>query len=246
MNKLTLLFLLFSSLALAEDITVILDPIEKVEFFPGVIEEIETIPFRLGERFKKGDLLLEMKNRVYEAGLNKTFSALKFAEEDLKIKESLYKDKLISTLELMQTELNLSTALSNFAEATRNYQLTQIHAPFDGKIGFVYVREHERPSPQKAMLEIFNDKKILAKFLIPATLLPEFYLGQTLPIYVKDINRTFFATLTRMGGEINPVSLTVNMEALIDNSDRILIPGMASHFIIETKEEKAAQGVIKD
>jgi membrane fusion protein, multidrug efflux system len=210
--------------------TVILDPMEKVEVFPEIFEEIETIPFRMGQSFKKGDLLLRMKNQFYASQLEKTIKALEFAEEDLKIKESLHKDKLISTLELLQTELNLATAKSNLDEAARNYQWTIVIAPFDGKIGAIHVREHERPVRQKSMMNIFNDHKIIAKFLIPAYLLPKFHIGQILPIYIRDRHKSFPARLIRLGGEINPVSLKVNVEAEIDNPDGAIIPGMSSFF----------------
>lgn len=208
--------------------TVILDPIEKVEVFPEIFEEIETIPFKLGQSFKKGDLLLKMKNDFHTSQLERTIKALEYAEEDLKIKESLYKDKLISTLELLQTELNLAISKSNLEEATRNYQWTIVFAPFDGKIGAIYVREYERPLRQKPMMSIFNDHKIIAKFLIPADLLPLFYIGQSFPIYIRDLQKSFPAKLIRIGGEINPVSLKVNLEAEIDNPEHVIIPGMSS------------------
>lgn len=214
-------------------VNVILEPIEKVEVFPEIFEEVEKIPFRLGQSFKKGDVLLKMKNDYYLAQVKKTFKAVEFAQEDIKIKESLYKDKLISTLELLQTELKLEEARSNLEEAMRNYNATLIIAPFDGKIGAIHVSEFERPVRQKAMMLIFNDKNIIAKFIIPAHLLSKFKLGQTIPIYVKELDKTIDSKLIHIGAEINPISFTVNLEAEIDNENGELIPGMASFLEIK-------------
>lgn len=213
-------------------ITVILDPFQKVEIYPEIFEEIESIPFKLGQSFKKGDILLKMKNRFYETQMQKALKGVEYAKEDLKIKESLYKDKLISTLEILQTEFNLATAKNSLEEANKAYQSTVIIAPFNGKIGAIHVTEYERPVRVKSMMDIFDDSKIIAKFIIPAYLLPHFSIGQTIPIFIKDLNETFSAKLIRIGAEINPVSLTVNLEAEIDNENGIIIPGMASSFEI--------------
>lgn len=228
------IFLLLPFLAFSEEmITVILDPVESVEVYPEVIEEVEETPFKLGQSFKEGDILLKMKNQPYLSQLDKAKAGLDFAAEDLKIKESLHKDKLISTLELLQTELNLAIAQSAFDEAYRNYMLTMVIAPFDGKIGYISVNKYERPVRQKVMMRIFNDKTITAKFLINSHLLPRFQLGQSLPVYVQDLRQSFQANLTNIGCEINPVSSKVKMEAEIDNSDGVIIPGMASYLLLE-------------
>lgn len=238
MRVISLFFLLLPFLGFAEElpqamITVILDPVESVEVYPEVYEEVEIIPFKLGDSFNEGDLLLKMKNQAYISQLEKAKAGLDFATEDLKIKQSLYKDKLISTLELLQAELNLATAQSAFDDAYRNYMLTMIRAPFDGKIGYVSVKKYERPIRQKAMMRIFNDKTITAKFLIPSRLLSRFQLDQSILVYVRDLGRSFPAKLTNIGSEINPVSLKVNVEAEIDNSSGIIIPGMASYLLVQ-------------
>ncbi|MCE2982424.1 MAG: efflux RND transporter periplasmic adaptor subunit [Parachlamydia sp.] len=236
--KMLLVILSMSALLRAEEpqrvpVTVILDPLERVEIFPEIFEEIEKIPYRLGESFRKGDLLLKMKNQFYISQRQKALKGLEFAKENLKIQESLYKDKLISTLEIIKAEGDLATAQNNLDEATRNLDATIVIAPFDGKIGLISVREYERPVRQKSMMQIFNDRVILAKFFIPAHLLPRFSIGQTLPIFVKDLQKKFPAKVTRIGAEINPVSLTVNLEAEIENWDGSLIPGMSSYLEIE-------------
>lgn len=220
-------------------IPVILDPLESVEIYPQLFEEIEEIPFHLGQSFKKGDLLLRMRNQFYKTQLEKTKVALEFAEEDLKIKESLFKDKLISNLDMIQARMNLATAESNLAETARLYNQSFVLAPFDGKIGSIQVRKYERPIPQKSMMSIFNARTIIAKFLISAHLLSQFQIDQTIPITIVDLNQTIPAKLIRIGREINPVSLKVHMEAEIDNFDGAIIPGMASFIRLEdsTREE---------
>lgn len=227
-------------------VLVILEPYHRVEIYPEITEEIEQIPFKLGESFKKGDLLLKMKNQLYISQLAKALKGVEYAKEDLRIKESLYKSTLISTLELFQSQYNVTTAEAVAAEAERNFQMSFVLAPFDGKVGAVHIREFERPIRQKSMLEIFNDRIMIAKFIIPSNLLHHFSIGQMIPVFVKDINKTIPAKLIRIGAEINPVSWTVTLEAEIYNFDGMLMPGMASFFEISPAQLQHSKLVKKE
>jgi membrane fusion protein, multidrug efflux system len=231
-----MIFLILSHASLAAEemlsepltIPVILDAHERVLVYPALFEEIESIPFKLGQHFKKGDVLLKMRNALYKSQLEKAYLATDVAIEDLRVKKSLQEDNLISLLELLQSKANLAAASALKEEALRNFQATRILAPFDGKIGGIFTRVNERP-----LMEIFNDKKIIAKLIIPSTLLTRFQIGQIIPIYVKDLERSFAAKIIRIGAEINPVSGTVDMEAELDNQDQSLMIGMPSFLTIE-------------
>jgi len=214
-------------------IPVILDASERAEIFPEISETVESIPFKLGQRFKKGDILLKMKNYVYRSLLDKAILGIDYAKEDLRVKESLRESNLISQLELMQSKFNLATAQAQKDEASKNYKATMVIAPFDGRIGALHIREYERPVPQKSMLEIFNDRKIIARMIIPSSYLPQFAIGQKIRIYVRDLGRKVGARVKHIGAEINPVSGTVNLEAEIDNSDGTLVIGMVSFLTLD-------------
>jgi RND family efflux transporter MFP subunit len=219
-------------------IPVILDAYERIEIFPEVFEEVESVPFKLGQHFKKGDLLIRMKNFAYKSQVDKALAGVDYAVEDLRVKESLRQSNLISLLDLMQAKFNLATAITQRDEALRNYQATVIFAPFDGRVGALRIREYERPSRQKSMMEIFNDRKIIARMIIPSSLLPQFGIGQKIRIVIRDLNETVTARVTRVGAEINPVSGTINVEAEIDNLDGRLIPGMVSFVTVEPMNDE--------
>lgn len=220
------------------EIPVILDAYERAEIYPEVIEVVEHIPFRLGERFKKGDLLIQLKNNYFKSQVEKTISGVEYAAEDVRVKESLRKSNLISLLELMQSKYNLATAQAQKDEALKNYYATVIIAPFDGTVGAVRVREYERPIPQRPMMDIFNDRIIIAKLIIPSAYLSYFSIGDEIPIYIKDLGRTVEARVQRIGTEINPVSGTVNLEAEIDNFEGDILIGMISHFTLKVRNNE--------
>lgn len=217
-------------------IPVILDASERAEIYPIIFDEVLEIPYRLGQSFKQGDLLLRMRNDVYKAEYQKAKHAVDLATEDLRVKESLQASNLISVLELLQSRASLSMANAQMAEALRNYKSTLIIAPFDGKIATIHTRLYERPLQQRSMLEIFNDKVLIARLIIPASSLSRFFIGQEVPIFVKDVNKTVTAKIIHIGAEINPVSNTVNIEGEIDNADGGLMMGMVSFLNLDKEQ----------
>ncbi|MFQ5729701.1 MAG: efflux RND transporter periplasmic adaptor subunit [Waddliaceae bacterium] len=207
---------------------VILEPLERTEIYPEVNARIEVIKVKMGDSFKEEELLLRMENKVYYAQVEKTKKAIEKATEDLSVKKNLYEDGLISYLELLESEANFAEAEADYEIAHKNLTSTIIIAPYDGKVATVYARLHEIPPKEKPMIEILNDRTLLARFIIPATYLTKLKKGNPVFIYIKDLDQILPATIARVGAEINPVSYTINVEAEVDNSQGKLASGMAS------------------
>ena len=227
---------------------VILEPIERTDVYPEINARIKAINVKMGDSFQTDDLLLRMENKVYYAQVEKTEKAVEKTKEDLSVKKSLYEKKLISYLELVGAEASLAEAEADYAIAHKNLISTIIIAPYSGKVAAVNARQYEIPPKDKPMLELINDKVLLAKFIVPASLQNNFKKGDTVYIYVKDLNKAFPATIARVGAEINPVSYTINVEAEIDNSKGDLTTGMASVVSLDkaAPSPSPAEGTIEE
>lgn len=206
----------------------LLEPESRTEFYPEVIARITAIPFKMGDRFNEGDLLVGMQNKVYEAQRFKAEKLLAKAERDLEVKQELYRKKLISLLDVKEAEANLASAEAERQTAEQNLSATQVRAPYAGRVATVHARVFEIPPKDKPLLAIINDNCLLAKFIVPAELLPRLKIGRIAYIYVEDLHWVFEARVQRIGAEVNPVSNTINVEAVLDNRHHTLISGMAS------------------
>ncbi len=147
--------------------------------------EIEKIMFKKGERVKKGDLIIKLKNdeqfarlKLAEANLKAGIAQLKQTklrssniQKSLERAEKLFSEKIVSESNLDQTKtesqvmqeaLNISEANilqleSQMRIAKSLYENTFIRAPFDGIISDLYVEIGEYLVPGTPVYDLFKD-----------------------------------------------------------------------------------------
>lgn len=150
--------------------------------------EIERIFFKKGDRVKKGDLIIKLKN-------DEQFARLKLAEANLKAgiaqlrqtrlksssiqrslerAEKLFADRIVSESnvdqartesQVMQEALNISEANilqleSQLRIAKSIYENTLIRAPFDGVISDLFVETGEYLVPGTPIYDLFSDERV--------------------------------------------------------------------------------------
>ncbi len=148
--------------------------------------EIEKIMFKKGERVKKGDLIIKLKNdeqfarlKLAEANLKAGIAQLKQTrirssniQKSLERAERLFADKIVSESNLEQTKtesqvmqeaLNISEANilqleSQMRIAKSLYDNTFIRAPFDGVVSDIYVEIGEYLVPGTPIYDLFSDE----------------------------------------------------------------------------------------
>ena len=196
---------------------VVLEPLERTEVYPEVYTRVVEINKKLGDSFKKGDLILQMDNEVFKAVLEKAVQARLKAEKELQVKSSLFQEKLVSELELKDAELALASAKADESLAKKNLESAAVVADYSGKVATIYVRLWEVPQRDKPMIELVDDSKLVAKLFVPSDRLQQVAPGNVIYIYVKELGEITQATITRTGAVINPASSTVKIEAEIDN-----------------------------
>lgn len=148
--------------------------------------EIERILFKKGERVKKGELIIKLRNdeqfarlKLAEANLKAGIAQLKQTklrsstlQKSLERAEKLFSEKIVSESNLEQTRtesqvmqeaLNISEANILQLEAQLRiarslYENTFIRAPFDGVISDIYVEIGEYLVPGTPVYDIFSDE----------------------------------------------------------------------------------------
>ncbi|MCX7943924.1 MAG: efflux RND transporter periplasmic adaptor subunit [Deltaproteobacteria bacterium] len=149
--------------------------------------EIEKIMFKKGDRVKKGDIIIKLKNdeqyarlKLAEANLKAGIAQLRqtkirssTVQKSLERAERLFSEKIVSESSLEQTKtesqvmqeaLNVSEANilqleSQLRIARSIYDNTFIKAPFDGILSEIYVEIGEYLVPGTPIYDLFNDDR---------------------------------------------------------------------------------------
>ena len=204
----------------SETYQVVLDPRHKTKLFAEIKYPVTKIMKKIGESFQEGELLIQLEDSVTQGNYNKASAATEKAKAELEATKQLYKDGLSSFFELKEAEANVSSAKAELILAEKNLRASEIRAPYAGVVTSLDIEEHELPQTGKELMQIIDDEVLIAKLLIPSSLLPKIAIGQPITIHIFDLNKTVSAKISRIGGMIDPSSSTIRIEAEIDNDNR--------------------------
>lgn len=209
----------------------VLQPLKKIQLYAEIYAPIQTINYRMGDSFKKGAILIELKNDKYVAQYEKAKSFLEKATSELEATKELYNDYIASFFELKETEAKAAEAKSDLVLAKDELDSTIIRAPFDGKVVSLFAEEKEMPPANKQLIEIIDDHILVAKLLFRVEDLDKIYIG--MPIKIKINKKIVIGKITRIGALIDPSSSTIRVEAEINNQNGSLKAGTVGTATIE-------------
>lgn len=216
---------------------VTLEPLHQTTLTAEITSPIAKINKKLGESFKKGEILVQFEDLLFRSNLKKYEAVLERAKTELSSKKQLFADNIMSLFELKEAETNVAIAEADLSLAQKNMNATTIKAPYDGKVVSVDLQEFEVAQTTSKIMEIVDDTMLVARFLVPSSLLPSLKIGMAFRIELNETDETLNVTLSRIGSIIDPSSRTIKLEADIDNSASKLTSGMTGRAIMPVGEQ---------
>lgn len=218
---------------------VVLDPRQSTTISAQINSSVMEIPKEMGDPFHPGDTLIKLDNAVFRATHKKAQFLLERAQEQLSAKKQLFEDNVASAFELKNAQAEAASAEADFITAAEQLNHCLIKAPYAGHVENLLINEHEVIQPGQPLLEIVNDKTLLAKLLIPSYYFDKITLGETLEIQLKETNSSVEAIVTHIGAVIDPASSMMKVFAEVDNRNGQLRAGMTGTTNLEKhKSEK--------
>jgi RND family efflux transporter MFP subunit len=183
------------------------------------------IPYRNGESFAKGAVLIE-----YDCDLIKTQKDKIDAElVGVKIKADSYEEmvKLNSMGELDATlarsEAKKKEAELKMAEIT--VSKCQVKAPYDGKVLKTIVREYEYVGEQKELMEIVGTKNLEVSIILPSKMITSVSIGQKVSFVADETGTRAEGNVVGISPSADPVSQTFRVRASLNSFGKHLLPG---------------------
>ena len=154
----------------AAEIQTVLLPFQEAIISARVDSVLLRNRFKIGEKFQRGDVLLELDAQKYLVILERSKGKLKFSEIDLKDKRELQAKHISSEWELKKSEFDYAMAKADYDEALLNFFCCEIKAPFNGKIAELMTREYETVRNGQPLCRIIADHQLLAVMNVPIRL----------------------------------------------------------------------------
>ncbi|MCF8358932.1 MAG: efflux RND transporter periplasmic adaptor subunit [Prolixibacteraceae bacterium] len=200
---------------------------EELYMAPASPGRVKKVRVEIGDRVKKGDLLIEMD----ETQLSQAKIQLAQLEVDFERMKTLRESNSISAQQYDQVKTQLDVTRSNVEYLKEN---TKLYAPFNGVITGKYFEDGElysgAPNTQagKAAVVVIQQIEVLKALIdVSEKYYPLIEEGNLIDVFTGTYpDQTFPGKIERIYPTIDPLTRTFEIEVKIPNSSRKLRPGM--------------------
>ena len=191
---------------------------------PGVVKQIA---FESGARVQAGDVLVQLDTATDQAQLDVLRAQRDLAKAELDRQRALLKRRTTSQAEFDAAESNYRQVLASIANQQAVIAKKTIKAPFAGEVGIRKVDLGSFVNTGTAVVSLQQIDPLRLRFSLPEQQLPQVAVGQTVHTRVDAFaDRRFTGTITAIEPAVTAATRTVQVEARVDNRERLLRPGM--------------------
>ncbi|MEC7702591.1 MAG: efflux RND transporter periplasmic adaptor subunit [Pseudomonadota bacterium] len=235
--------------------------VDHADIRPQVSGRITEIHFKDGQHVEKGDVLMVIDPRPYQARLNQAKASLQAAKTQANLAEKEYQRavKLINTDAISQSMLDERTnnresaaaavkgaeAAVESAEIDLDY--AHVKAPISGKISRAEITEGnlvQAGGNAPVLTSIVADDKVYVDFEVDERTYIESVKStqnkdvSIIPVRVKTLGAEseYQGTVHSFDNHIDTASGTVRARAIFDNKDGVLLPGMSVSVLMGTAD----------
>ncbi|MBS0350741.1 MAG: efflux RND transporter periplasmic adaptor subunit [Proteobacteria bacterium] len=189
--------------------------------------QVVKVAFQSGQDVKKGNLLVQLDDRLDRQNLQTQMAQLNFVQQDYNRKKALAQQKVISPSELDKANTDLRQAQSVVAAAQLSIAFKQIRAPFNGRLGISQVNVGQYISPGVPLVTIQQMDPLFVDFSLPEQQLRLVYNNQPVEVRVDEFpHQRFPGKISAINSRSDPTTHTIGVRAEIPNPDTKLYPGL--------------------
>lgn len=200
---------------------------ESVALTTNVTETVSTINFDDGQQVKKGDILVVLEKSEEEAELKAARAVLDERRAAFERASDLEKKQAMSTAMLKEREALLKQSEGNIEAIQARIANRVIKAPFDGVLGLRNISPGALLRPGDLITTIDDLDPIKVDFQVPSVFLQELRIGLPVKGTVQALgNRVFQGKINMISSQVDPVTRTLTVRALLANPNGALRPGL--------------------
>jgi membrane fusion protein (multidrug efflux system) len=203
---------------------------------PGTVTEIA---FESGAAVAKGDLLLRLDTSSEEAALRAAEAQTDLNRVNAERTRKLRAENTISQAELDSAEATLKQNQANADAIRAAVEKKTIRAPFAGSLGIRLVNLGEYLDTGKAVVSLQSLDPVVGNFSLPQQELSKLATGMRVHLTTDAYpDRQFQGTLNAINPDLDPATRSVQLQAVFDNPQQLLRPGMFARMEVLLPEER--------
>jgi membrane fusion protein (multidrug efflux system) len=197
------------------------------------------VGFENGALAKKGDLLIKLDASSEEAQLRSADADAELAKADVERSRDLAARKVISKAELDAAEAKAAQKIAGADNMRAMISKKEIRAPFDGQLGIRQVNIGQMINSGQLVVQIQALDSVYVDFALPQQRLAQLKPGLEVRVTTDAIaERKFTGKLSAINPAVDPVTRNVTLQAVLENKDHALRPGMFAKIEVVLPEEQ--------
>lgn len=202
-------------------------PLQKGSFSAGISAIVDHVYVQEGEQVEKGARLLSFDCDALAAGKKIAQAKIQSADARLKVNRELLKLNSVGPLEVQLNEAELQMAQGELDAVTARIKHCDLRAPFAGAITMRVVQPHQFVAEGEPLLELVSGADLEVRMLMPSSSLSWMSVDTEFSMLVEELNTPMTGKIVRVGGAVDPVSLTIQVFGRLHQDDVRLLPGMS-------------------
>jgi len=200
---------------------------ESVELTASVTETVTAINFDDGDRVKAGQVLVEMTDDEEDALLEEARVTVDEAKRQYQRIKSLRAQQSASESQLDEQRRVWEASRARLSAIESRLADRLVRAPFSGVVGLRNISIGTLVEPGDLISTLDDDSVMKLDFSIPAGQLGRLAVGMPVTASTRAwVGRDFKGMVKSIDSRVDPVTRTVIVRALLQNSDHALKPGM--------------------
>lgn len=196
-----------------------------------------------GSFVRKGEVILVLENDVLKSNMDAAKAQYDMAENNFSKQEQIYKEKVISELQFLNSQYERDAAKANYELFKTRYERTFIKAPFTGIVDAKFAEIGEMVLPGSPVVSVVSMYKIKIEAGVPENYVNMINKGDSVRIVFKDLGgATFMEKVSYVGNTISTDNRTFPIEININNREGIIKPELSAQIFVH--KEKFSDAIV--
>lgn len=204
-----------------------LAPAQQTTLSSEIAANVLKLPFKEGDSFRQGDLLVEFDCSLLQAQLQKAQATAEAARETLKVSERLAELNSISSLEVDQARAKVKETDAEVSAMQVTVSKCTMKAPFSGRVAKLQVDRFQYVSPGKPLMDLLDTSRLEVRMIVPSRWLSWLRTKGRFTVHIEELGKSYEARVVRIGARIDPLSQTVPVMGEIVGHHDELVAGMS-------------------
>ena len=198
---------------------------------------VRTINFKSGDEVKAGQILAQLNAEPDIAQLRALEAAADLAATVYERDKAQLAAEVISKAQVDADAADLKSKRAQVAQQAAMVERKTLRAPFSGKVGISTVNPGQYLNPADKLVTLQTIDPIYIDFFLPQQQLMQVSIGQAVAVTTDAFKSiTFAGKVSAISPKVDPSTRNVQIEAVVTNSKKQLLPGMFANAKVSSGE----------